>query len=326
MNTDRLRSDLQVLSARAATPSTDLAELVLDRGRRRARSRWAATGVAVAVGAAIVATPALLSTADRGSTAAPTGDAVGGLFDEPIRGSLAADADVVTDALAASWDDGLVGGADRAPAEVDRRVAFIGVVPGGQVWSLVVGVGEQGLVGAWFVDVDTADGVQLQLAATPSHLDADAPVALVDVAADPAPLVVVGAVGEQFATQGPGSAEFLDLVPDDGVAVTQVPGPVTPAALPRYAVVEDDVVTGRFTPSWFDSRLPLGPRVGAEPGVVFPADPVHGARIALCLQEARWPVTMLADGSLAYIGQLAATADPAFQADLARCQVESGYR
>lgn len=301
----------------------ETADRVVELHRAQDRRRLRLAGVAVAIAVVVAAVPALVTRSSPADTAA-VADAVGApenLFDVPTRGSLAGDDVAVAAALAADWDDGIPyndAGAILDPEAQDRHVAFVGEVPGGQVWALVLGRTGTQLAYAWFADVEPVGGVDLQLATVPARTAAGLPLGLVDVAGVHGPLVVV-ALPDQGITLLPTGAD--DAVPPDvrsvevknGVMLADVG--TTRGALPGFQV--DDAGGGPVGLRHLDevdTDQPLGPEryLGSEqytaPIGAGLVDADLGPEVQTCLQLEGWSVTVDADGTFR-------TSDPLSTAD-----------
>lgn len=287
----------------------DTADRVVDlhRAQDRRRLRWA--GVAAAVAVVVAAVPALVprSPADTAAVAAARDDGAAGLFDVPTRGSLAGDDDVVAAALAASWDDGIVGndaGTILDPAPEDRRVVYAGEVPGGQVWALVMGRTGTQLAYTWFIDVDPAGGLDLQLATAPARTSAGLPIGLLDVAGDRGPVVVVampdqGVTLVPARTDDPRPPDVRSLELADGIAVADVA--TGQDQLPAYRLGDETSASAPVRQlDQVDTAQPLGPARFANP--------VFGARIEVdvaagvqaCMSSSGWAISVDEFGTIGY--------------------------
>jgi len=187
-----LEAGLRDLRSRAdhLTPApADLARRTRERYRAQQRSRIAlATGALVAA-LVVVGVPMLFSTVldGRGQSAAPTTGGDPGrlppLADLPTRGSLENDVAWVAAVRLLPWSwTAAPGTTPEAPVDT-RKVTFAGDVQGARV-ALVVG-GTDEPAAAWFVGPLGASPEQMFLAAAPSDLIDQAPLALLDVP-DPA--------------------------------------------------------------------------------------------------------------------------------------------
>lgn len=318
-----------------AAHGADTADRAVDAHRRqdRRRLRWA--GVAAAAALVVAVTPAVLDRTGPSDTAATAvGTADLGLYDLPTRGSLAGDGDLVAQALAASWDDGIPlndAGDVLDPLPDTRQVAFLGEVPGGQVWALVLGRTGTQLAQAWFADVDASDGVELQLVQSPQRTYGDVPLALADLDGATGPLVVVGLPGDRFeyAPDGSGgepdrSVAYGRLAAEDGVAVAEVVADGDSAGWPSYRVVRDDVVVLQQAPSLFRSSEPLGPyETPGGPPVL--RDPVFAPLAAQCLTGRGWNVTTSSDGTVGLDFPLGQVLVIEFLDAVDACAAEIGY-
>ena len=239
----RLRSGLQATADDVGPAPRDLADRVRHRARAQRRTRLAVAAAGVAAALVFVGVPVVASTllAD-GGTAAPaerTSPAPPPLDELPTRGSLAGDAQWLDAVAALPWqlpdvppDAGL-----PVPIVTDPRVVYAGDTPAGRV-ALVLGREGSILWHVWFTGPVGADPAGMS-PATPAGPTADqGRLALLDAAgpdADQATLVLVARPGDSatwttppvVAADGSESTRTLDLPMEDGVAVTELAGPVS---------------------------------------------------------------------------------------------------
>lgn len=215
MNTDQLRSDMQVLANRAAHPSSDLADDVLRRQRavRSRRLAFAGAGLGVVLVVGLVPLVSSTSTPDR-STAAPA------TVNSTTRGSLAADG-AFNDALrSVPWTYQQWRSPDGAGVTTDpqlqpapgwtsettdlaaayrpdqRTVLFAGDVPGGR-WALIALDSAYGDTVAWFSGPADARPDQMTISGMPQAVSAGEPLVHLDLADEQRTLVVVTEPGDQ---------------------------------------------------------------------------------------------------------------------------------
>ncbi len=325
MSTD-VRTLLHDLAAEAPRGrGEETADLVVDlhRAQDRRRLRWA--GVAAAIAVVVAAVPALVDRSGPGnasSVASGGSTEVASLFDAPTRGSLADDADAVESARATSWGEGIPlrdAGDILDPSPENRHVAFVGEVPGGQVWALVVGRTGPQLAYAWFV----REGAAWRLITLPERTFPGLPVALVDGAGDHGPLVVVAMPDEDVALVPFGGVGTLPAVRTievaDGLAVADVDTPAEGSSL-GYQVSGSAVSpSSTFRPLQFDSsdQGSFGDVVGQVVSAV--TDPDTGPAVQVCLVDGGW-LEAADDGSLQW-PYLATDQDAlGFLAAVAACQ------
>lgn len=308
----------------------DTADRVVDlhRAQDRRRLRWAGTAAAIALVVAVVPTVLgpVRSADEAASAVAQTGAT--SLFDVPTRGSLAGDQDVVDGALAASWGDGIPfrdAGDILDPAPGDRHVAFVGEVPGGQVWALVVGRTGPQLAYAWFVGVPGDDAGAWRLATLPERTFAGLPAALVDTAGDHGPLLVVGMPDEDVQLvpfeEGAAAPGVTSSAVQDGIAAADV---LTPEgdALPGYRVSGGTRSSPSvFRPLQFDSSDQGSFADVVTRVLVAVSAPGSGPRVEECLVGSGW-LTRAADGGLSW--PYLATDDDvaAFEVATAACEAQ----
>ncbi|GHE09426.1 hypothetical protein [Klenkia taihuensis] len=231
MSTD-VRTLLHDLAADAPRGrGEETADLVVDLHRAQDRRRLRRAGVAAAIAVVVAVVPALVDRSGSGNTSAATSGGtaeVASLFDAPTRGSLADDGRAVAAALAASWDVGYPtnSGDILDPAPADRHVAFVGDVPGGTVWALVMGRTGGQLAYAWFQLVDPADPRTFRLSVPPARTMPGVPVALLDGAGDHGPMVVVGEPGDDVTLEPFAAASELPEIRsfrvEDGIGLADV--------------------------------------------------------------------------------------------------------
>lgn len=312
---------------------TDIVDL--HRLQRRRRAGWACLTAAIAL--VVVGASTLLprgpsaEPADRVASPSTAPTTSTDLYNLPPRGSLAADDDVLQMALAVSWDDGTwsTGGPVIDPPPDTRRVAFLGEVPGGQTWALVLGRVDDQSFYTWFADTDASDGITFERALGPMRAFPDSPMALLDDAGDSGPFVVVTRPGDevQFSSTGvdqttpPG---YETLPTDDGVAVAEVPTPEYPSFSLGFRIVRDGNIVDGQVPQTFDSTQPLGPQVPYHPPADAPPVEEYGQRMANCLRPQGFEVTITSYGtgiSFNYTQENEQAFDEAVDA----CLIETGY-
>jgi hypothetical protein len=308
----------------------ETADLVVDlhRAQDRRRLRWAGVAAAIAVVVAVV--PALVDRSgptDASAVASGATAEAASLFDAPTRGSLADDPAAVAAAVSASWEDGIPYNDDGDiydPAPQNRHAAFVGEVPSGQVWALVIGRTGPQLSYAWFIDPNPADGLDLVLVGWPGRTMPGSPLALVDVAGGVGPMLVVAMPGDEVPL-----VPFADTDPEPDVRSVEAGDGTTVAvvgsgrSVPGYEVVRDDVVVSTYRPEAFDSSQPLGPfQLYTPEALGIGADPEASPQVAVCMVAAGWQVTASPDGTLSYGLPLSQAQVASFQAMLAACRAE----
>ncbi len=243
----------------------DVARAAEERRRTR-RNLLAALGCLVLLGVAVpwlVDTgPQEATTAASAPAAGPRGETLSDAMargpgadqgtdyvDGPTRGSLAGDRTFVDGVRALPWStappvraaDGTILYYLPDPPVDARSVVFAGDVPGGR-WALVVGwtaapemagvpedvVPHDQLAAAWFAGPPDATVAQMALAAGPTSIPMDWPLALTDPRNGA--LVVVAAPGDvvevsrrpEIGADGRTTREWREVDTEDGVAITQV--------------------------------------------------------------------------------------------------------
>ncbi|MPQ96422.1 hypothetical protein GB931_00475 [Modestobacter sp. I12A-02628] len=235
---------------------------VLERRRVQRRTRVAVLSAAACTALVVAMVPLLLgATGPAGQTATPSAvpPSSDGVTDEsiqaqlpvdllsaPTRGSLAGDAAYVEAVRTADWTD-LSGGFAQV---ADRRVAFVGDVPGGR-WALVVGQTGGRLAHQWFTGPPGAAAGELVADRSGVESEGDAFVYVLPTGSHQAPgsppgagteltevdeltVVVVAQPGDVVQVSdrvvveadGAVSRDFVPAPGGDGVAVTQLPGTV----------------------------------------------------------------------------------------------------
>ena len=292
-----LLHDLAADAPRAHGEDTADRVVELHRAQDRRRLRWAGVAAAVAVVVAVV--PALVTrSSPADTTAVAAGGEVASLFDAPTRGSLAGDGEAVAAALSASWEDGIPyndEGRILDPASQDRHVAFIGEVPDGQIWALVIGRTGGQLAYAWFVDVDPGADLELRLAVPPERTTAGLPIALVDGGGERGVMVVVALPGQGVVLDGStvGRVEV-----EDGIALVDGATPGGGLDLPVYRLTGPGSDVAGLSVRVFDSTRPLG-QFAAVP-TVPPVDPADASVFIDCMSSGGWAISTLPDGRLTY--------------------------
>lgn len=302
-----------------------------DDDLRRRRNGWL-VGVAALVGVVVTA-PVVVrgldaDTADPATAISDVETVPGlGLYDLPPRGSLAGDDGLLAQALAASWDDGS-GEAGIDPPTESRRVSYIGEVPGGQTWALVLGRVDAQTWFTWFTDTTPSDGVTWERASGPDRAFPDTPIALLDRAGDQGPLVVVAAPEDEVRLPSTGTSgvappgDYAAVETTDGVAVAEVPSPEYPRFSIGFQVVRDGLVVYEQPPQSFDSTDGLGPQAVVVPSPDAPPDDEYGQRMTDCLAPLGFDVTVSGDG---FSSRTPPEDEQAFDAAVAACQVSTGY-
>ncbi|MEU2350610.1 hypothetical protein [Modestobacter sp. NPDC049651] len=226
---------LQALAARAGDgdPAAVLAHVAAaERDRRRRAAGWTA-GAVVAVLAVLAGVVVDGVTGDQ-PPAAVDDRGRPALYVLPPRGEVAADQEFRVRLAARSWTGHDAARDPRFTEPADRRVVYAADVPGRHRWAVVVGRVGGTWAYAWFAGPAGAAPGELELAAPVASLEPSAPLALMDVTASPAPLVLLGLPGDR-ADWSPG----LDRAPDgrlvrsrtglpvvDGVPTGAVPAPI----------------------------------------------------------------------------------------------------
>ena len=277
MNTDRLRSDLQVLSDRASTPPSGLADDVLRRRRTLRSRRLAVAGAALGVALVVGLVPVIGGggAPDR-STARPAG------ADGEVRGSLAGDSAFVAgllgvpwtyqqwrspDGLAVTLDPQLRPAADWTSETTDlaaaytaeqRDVVFVGDVPAGR-WALIALHSAGGDTAAWFTGPVGARPDQMTISGTPQSVSDGEPLAHVDLVDARRTLVVVAdpgdavEVSDRAVLTADGSSEraFTPVADEDGdgVVVTTLQSSTRFGVAASVRVARGGEVVWRSAPS-----------------------------------------------------------------------------
>ena len=244
---------LQQLALRApATDDGGTADraLAVNRHRRHRAVRWVAGAVAVVVlgTAAVLARPAEVTTAAQ-TAPATTGPAAPTttrppappppppeVYEQPPRGSLAGDADFLAGVAALPWSEAMntANGTMSAIEPETRRVVYAADVPGGHRWALVMARAGRWWAVDWFAGPSGADPAGLTEVQTPSSWSQTQPLALMDVSAASAPIVVFGDPDAAYeyspsldrAPDGSLVREYAPLPVVDGVPLGEVPAPV----------------------------------------------------------------------------------------------------
>ncbi|MBM7807597.1 hypothetical protein JOD57_003434 [Geodermatophilus bullaregiensis] len=312
-----VRDALHRLAAGAGRPrGEDTAAAAVALSRRQRRTRLALAGGAVAVALLAGAVPALLPDAGPAAGGAATGgtgqaeDAGPGLYDLPVRGSLAGDDDFVAGAAALEWSAPLgIEGAVLSPPAPTRRVLFAGDLPGGRRWALVMGEDRRQLVYAWFGGPAGAAPDELALLAPPQRGGQDQPMALLDTAG-PAPVLVVVSRPADTARYSPGSVPvdgggvgraWTDLTEADGVLVAEVPAPVY-LGVEAVDVRRDGATRTTVRPvplTDASAPPPVDPRATVADALAT-TDPEVRERLAACLLPQGFVLTVRADGGYEY--------------------------
>jgi hypothetical protein len=230
---------------------TGTAELAvaLDRRRRQRVGRGTAAVVAVLVlgAAATLARPADVTPAAapelpadvtsagaapdavvRATPPARTTAAPPALYEQPARGSLAGDAGFLAGVAALPWSapmDPNTGNTWEIEPD-SRRVVYAADVPGGHRWAVVLARWRQQWAANWFAGPAGASPAELTEADAPTTFSPTEPLALMDVSAPTAPLLVL---------TGPGvTAEWsssLDRAADGSLVRDFDPLPVVDGAM-----------------------------------------------------------------------------------------------
>ena len=246
---------LQQLAGRAVpaghdeAPGTAERAVAADRRRRQRAGRWTAAAVVVAVlgGAAMLTRPAEVAPVAQAAApsarptarppASPTPPAPPpAVYEQPPRGSLAEDADLLAGVAALPWSptiDPATGSAWAIEPDT-RRVVYAADVPGGHRWVLVMARWRQSWAVNWFAGPEGGGPTDLTEVMQPTGWSATEPFALMDVTAPTAPLLVFGDPGDTFeyspsldrAPDGDLVREFEPLPMVDGIPLGVVPTPV----------------------------------------------------------------------------------------------------
>ncbi|MCZ2828072.1 hypothetical protein O2W14_04390 [Modestobacter sp. VKM Ac-2986] len=268
---DRLRAlaaGTELTAAQTAALERDAAER--RRSRRRTRLRVLAAVLALAGLAALV------RVVPWPGAAAPPVD----VFAGPTRGSLAGDAEFLTELQAQRW-----AGTDLAtqPPPAERRVVWAADVDGGRAALVVSGTGRD-FAAAWFAGPPGAMPRGMRVQGVQLAPDRSLPVAL--AAPVSGALVVVGAEGDrvevsprpEVAADGTVSRTFSPATTVDGVTTVELPQSTrtdTPAV--RFTVVRDgselaagplDLVTEPDPgPPWLPRLRPAPPPAAGDAAV-----------------------------------------------------------
>ncbi|MEI4271339.1 hypothetical protein TEK04_06360 [Klenkia sp. LSe6-5] len=313
------------------------ADRVVDLHRAQDRRRLRLAGVAAAIAVVVAAVPALVDRSgpqDAAAVASAGTAEAASLFDAPTRGSLADDADAVTSAREASWGEGIPfrdAGDILDPGPQDRHVAFVGEVPGGQVWALVVGRTGPQLAYAWFVRGETGDGFGWRLVTLPERTFAGLPVALVDGAGEHGPLLVVAMPDEDidlvpFGDASAGLPEIRSSEVSGGIALVDVDTPASGFSLGYEVAGAVDSPRSTFRPVQFDStdQGSYGDVVGSIITAVTDED--TGAAVQDCLVSGglleaaddgglTWPYLATDEDAVAFLAAVEACRASAGQGD-----------
>ena len=216
----------------------DLAERTRVRHRRQRRQQAAMVGVGLAVALVFGSIPVLREVLPGVGTtedaAAPSTARLPSLYDLPPRGSLADDADWLTEAAALPWTEVPGTTSDATPPGGSHRVLYAADLPGARV-ALVMGKEGALLSTAWFTGPTGAPAAEMTQATSPARAYPDQPLVLLDVPAggDRGVLVVVSRPGDQIAyvqgqliaADGSSADDVVQLDVQDGVGVAAVPEP-----------------------------------------------------------------------------------------------------
>lgn len=272
MNEEELRDLLHGAAGRGGVALLDddaAVDAVVERHGAQRRRRVAGLAVAACLALVAVVLPAVWPSV-RPAPDIDVARAQAAVLDWPTRGSLAGDADAVDTVRGLTW-----GSPEWAPAVEERRVAFLGDVPGSRR-ALVVGRTDVSgaVTGQWFsgpVGADPASLVpegpveRLEDVASVAHAAAPGDVAVVLVAPGDAvelsPRVEVGADGSV-------RRDFAPVEAEDGVVVTSVDAPTVHGSPAAYRVLRNGTVTEqRPVPVSFAREFVW------DPPVLTPLDP-----------------------------------------------------
>jgi hypothetical protein len=287
-----VRARLTRLAAQSAPPDgghTADRVLAVNRHRRLRALRWAAAGAAVLVlgTAATLARPADVDAVALPAPAtARAGPPPPAVYEQPPRGSLADDPDLLAAVAALPWSPPPSGsGFTRSSDPGTPRVVYAADVPGGHRWAVVVASYDQQWLVDWFTGPAGAAPGELTEATAPTTFPPGEPVALLDVSAETGPLVVLGDPGVTAAWSA-----TLDRAPDGGLERTFTPLPEiagVPTALVRTPVTDDPVTGGqlRVTRDGVDSDGVTLLTTGVPPWarVELGLEPPDQADVAACL-------------------------------------------
>ncbi|CCH89094.1 protein of unknown function [Modestobacter italicus] len=273
-----------------ATAEQAIAEV---RRERRARASWAAVVVAVALIGVGVAS---LVPGDRtdGSVAAPTTRA-NGLYDVPVRGSLADDAQFVAGVRDLQWSGPLgAGGAELSSPVASRHVVFAGEVPG-ERWAVVMAEVDGRQAWAWFIGEADAAPDELALAADPAPGGASQPITLIDSRQLAGTLLVLSLPGDRAEyspsldrdVTGALVRTFTALPAVDGVLMGTVQTPLT-ADAGELHVLRGGKTVAKPTPTT-PGRL-LADRAAPRTPTGDPAQ--FGERMKTCLEPLGFTVQL----------------------------------
>ncbi|GAB4079597.1 hypothetical protein GCU67_02575 [Modestobacter muralis] len=213
----------------------------VNRHRRQRAVRWVAGAVAVVVlgTATTLARPDVPPVAAAAPAAPPSTRPPApppAVYEQPPRGSLADDPGFLAEVAALSWSPALdqTTGTSTQIEPDTRRVVYAADVPNGHRWALVMARTRQSWAVNWFTGPDGADAADLTEASYPTLWSPTEPLALMDVSADTAPIMVFGDPGATYeyspsldrAPDGSLVRDFQPLPTVDGVPLGLVPTPV----------------------------------------------------------------------------------------------------
>ncbi len=239
---------------------------------RSARQRRVGTAVlaALAVGVGAMVLPGAFP---AGLATVPTPEAADPLIAGPVRGSLAGDGALLTDALAAVDVPGTVLGTDPPPA----RVVFAGDLGGARA-VLLVQQDAGGVVTTWFTGPAGTGVDRLQrITTTSDRVPAASAVALpAGLPGEPTQLLVVASDGDQvqvspgvdIGPDGTAARTFDPVGAPDGVAVAEVRADPRAA---RFQVVRDGAVLVTGVPRGADRTTATDDAAADTTGAPVPA-------------------------------------------------------
>lgn len=265
--------------------------VALNHSRRQRAARWVGAAVAVVVlGTATTLTrpdvaPVAQSAPATTRAATPSGTRPAAppstrppapppeVYEQPPRGSLADDPGFLAGVAALPWSPAM-DPTTGSSAEIEpdtRRVLYAADVPGGHRWAVVMARSRQSWAVNWFAGPGGADPASLTEASYPTVWSPTQPLALMDVSAATAPIVVLGDPGATYeyspsldrTPDGSLVRDFQPLPVVDGVPLGAVPTPVVwnagelrPSAGASYSPVWDVRYTGAAP--WDSWYAPVG--------------------------------------------------------------------
>lgn len=260
-----------------ARPGLDTAEraAALDRHRHRRPLQWAAAAlVAVLLVSGAALSRSAVAPAEPEATATrqvwPRPPII---YQAPVRGSLADDADFLAAMTAREWSSPYgPDGEELTPFPSTRRVVYAADVPGGARWAVVVARTDLQWLVAWFTGPRGATPEEMELGSEATPLLGSEPLVLMDVSEETGPVVVLGEPGDgaeyspslDRAPDGQLVRDFQPLPVVDGVPTGEVTMPITYNAAELYVVRGDrrSYAGNQFAigiPPWIDTTPPAGP-------------------------------------------------------------------